>query len=297
MSANSVLPPLDGIARADSSEYLAGIGLNELSECHSRLPRPNSRRRSSRANDLVVLVEVGDVAHVGARAGPPARAMCAPWPARAGRGSAERELLVVVDLLVVEDQHGVRSMPAWTAATSCVDSGPREVEARHFAGEEVPLNGIDGWMSIVMADSLARTAATARSTISGSRCRPAIGIWRWGRSGRRQLVALELLAQLGLQDLAGAPCGISSTNDDVVGHPPFGDLAVEEFEQLLLGRRRRRARTTISSGRSSHFGCGTPMTAASATAGWPMAAFSSSIELIHSPPDLMTSLRRSMICT
>ena len=39
-----------------------------------------------------------------------------------------------------------------------------------------------------------------------------------------------------------------------------------------------------------------PMAAASATRGRPTAVFSSSIELIHSPPDLMTSLERSVIC-
>jgi hypothetical protein len=56
------------------------------------------------------------------------------------------------------------------------------------------------------------------------------------------------------------------------------------------------AGTMMRMGRSSHFGCGTPMTAASATSGWPTAAFSRSMELIHSPPDLMTSLERSTIC-
>ncbi len=35
MSANSVLPPQDGIARPDSSEYFAGGARNELSECQS----------------------------------------------------------------------------------------------------------------------------------------------------------------------------------------------------------------------------------------------------------------------
>jgi hypothetical protein len=38
------------------------------------------------------------------------------------------------------------------------------------------------------------------------------------------------------------------------------------------------------------FGWGMPTTAASATPVHPMARFSTSIELIHSPPDLMTSL-------
>ena len=54
--------------------------------------------------------------------------------------------------------------------------------------------------------------------------------------------------------------------------------------------------TTISSGRSSHFGWAMPITAASATSGWPTAMFSRSIEEIHSPPDLITSLARSVIC-
>ena len=39
------------------------------------------------------------------------------------------------------------------------------------------------------------------------------------------------------------------------------------------------------------------MTAASATAGWAMSAFSRSTELIHSPPDLIRSLVRSEILT
>ena len=38
------------------------------------------------------------------------------------------------------------------------------------------------------------------------------------------------------------------------------------------------------------------MTAASAALGWPTAMFSISMELIHSPPDLITSLARSVIC-
>lgn len=39
-----------------------------------------------------------------------------------------------------------------------------------------------------------------------------------------------------------------------------------------------------------------PTACAPATAGCPTATFSISIELIHSPPDLMTSLLRSVIC-
>ena len=54
--------------------------------------------------------------------------------------------------------------------------------------------------------------------------------------------------------------------------------------------------TTTSTGRSSHFGWNTPMQAACSTAGWAMARFSRSMVPIHSPPDLITSLLRSVIC-
>ena len=54
--------------------------------------------------------------------------------------------------------------------------------------------------------------------------------------------------------------------------------------------------TTQASGRSSQRSSGTATTAASRTAGWAISWFSSSTELIHSPPDLMTSLLRSVIC-
>ena len=105
MSANSVLPPVGGMWRADRSEYLAGTGLNELSECQSWLPSPNRRRRSSRASTLLFLSRLemsfrsmltrrscgrGDVA---------GRLLERP------QAAAEDELLVVVDLLVVEHQH------------------------------------------------------------------------------------------------------------------------------------------------------------------------------------------------
>ncbi len=53
--------------------------------------------------------------------------------------------------------------------------------------------------------------------------------------------------------------------------------------------------TTAASGRSAHFSSGTAITAASATAGCAMSAFSSSTDEIHSPPDLITSFERSLI--
>lgn len=53
--------------------------------------------------------------------------------------------------------------------------------------------------------------------------------------GRRQLAILEVLAQPGLQDLAGG--GVRDRLDELhgVGQPPFGDLGAEEVDQLLPG--------------------------------------------------------------
>src|SRR5699024_3274411 len=53
--------------------------------------------------------------------------------------------------------------------------------------------------------------------------------------------------------------------------------------------------TKSMKGRSSHLGCSNPTTAAWFTLGWPTMAFSISIDDIHSPPDLITSLSRSVI--
>jgi len=69
-----VLPPRDGTLRACRSEYFAGIALNELSECHSRLPRANSRRRSSRAKTFWCLSRLDTSANVvGSRSSSGAR--------------------------------------------------------------------------------------------------------------------------------------------------------------------------------------------------------------------------------
>ena len=110
------------------------------------------------------------------------------------------------------------------------------------------------------------------------------------------MVAVEL-AQFGLEELAGRAVREFVDKEDVIRHPPFGDLALIEGQQIGGASASSRAcgrRST--SGRSSHFGCLTPITAASAISGCAIARFSSSIELIHSPPDLMTSLERSVIC-
>mmetsp|Transcript_10550 Transcript_10550/g.32864 ORF Transcript_10550/g.32864 Transcript_10550/m.32864 type:complete len:295 (+) Transcript_10550:305-1189(+) len=55
------------------------------------------------------------------------------------------------------------------------------------------------------------------------------------------------------------------------------------------------ANTTVATGLSSHLGCGTATTAACTTPSMPRMWFSRSMEEIHSPPDLMTSLDLSLM--
>ena len=82
---------------------------------------------------------------------------------------------------------------------------------------------------------------------------------------------------------------------DIVRHPPFGDFSCMCAMTWALSTSAPGLFTITRSGRSSHFGCGSPMAAASSTPGQPTAVFSSSIEEIHSPPDLITSLERSVM--
>src|SRR5258708_2344077 len=52
----------------------------------------------------------------------------------------------------------------------------------------------------------------------------------------RKAIRLELVAQCGFQDLAGGGMGNAFDEGDVVGHPPFGDLAIHVFEDVLAAR-------------------------------------------------------------
>ena len=58
------------MTRACSSEYFAGVGLNELSECQSILRRLNRRRGIVRSQCLTIAVEVGNVADPYAKPAP-----------------------------------------------------------------------------------------------------------------------------------------------------------------------------------------------------------------------------------
>jgi len=52
----------------------------------------------------------------------------------------------------------------------------------------------------------------------------------------RETVGLELVAQRGLQDLAGRGVRNAVDEGDVVGHPPFCNLAVHVFKDVFTRR-------------------------------------------------------------
>src|SRR5262249_39595345 len=68
-----------------------------------------------------------------------------------------------------------------------------------------------------------------------------------------------------------AVCGISSTNTPSSGIHQLGILPRMNFKSSSLVADWSFLSTMTSSGRSSHLGCCTPITAASATLGWPTA--------------------------
>ena len=106
----------------------------------------------------------------------------------------------------------------------------------------------------------------------------------------------ELLAQRRLAELADARLRDLGDELDPLGQPPLREARREELAQLVGGRRRAvlAARPPRAAARA-HFSSGIAITAASATAGCAMSAFSSSTDEIHSPPDLITSFERSLI--
>ena len=110
------------------------------------------------------------------------------------------------------------------------------------------------------------------------------------------MVVREALAHL--QDFEGFPVAVwgrVSTNSKSSGIHHLAIFPWNEARSSGALTWASHLSTTTSRGRSSHFGCFTPITAAWATAGCAMASPSMSIELIHSPPDLITSLERSVI--
>src|SRR5487761_1897737 len=134
MSANSVLPPADGITRADSSEYFAGTALNELSECHSRLPSENSRRRSSRDRTWPLLSRLEMSLTMAARR----RSLL-----QFAKIAAERELRCVGEMLVMEHQHAEPVHAGGDRLRLFGGERAGDVDAGDLAGEERAGGGVD----------------------------------------------------------------------------------------------------------------------------------------------------------
>ena len=87
----------------------------------------------------------------------------------------------------------------------------------------------------------------------------------FGADSARQHVVGEAVAQGLLGELADAGLGHLVDEHDVVGQLPLGDLARRGSRCTLVARSASRpsSSTTQASGRSPHFGSGTPITAAS----------------------------------
>ena len=95
------------------------------------------------------------------------------------------------------------------------------------------------------------------------------------------------------RNLPTAVFGISSTNTNASGIHHFAKSAARSSRSSSAVALCPSRRTQTASGRSSQLSLGTAITAASAIAGWPISAFSSATDEIHSPPDLITSFERS----
>src|SRR5437879_13101866 len=115
MSANSVLAPHEGMMRPESSEYLAGAGRKELSECHSRSPSLKNQTRSSADMILPWRSRLEKSAMPG-----PSRwsSRLRMWPgllycSSSPKLSVKGDLLLVREVLVVEDEHGIRIHPSF----------------------------------------------------------------------------------------------------------------------------------------------------------------------------------------
>ena len=109
MSANSVLAPQDGMTRPDNSEYLAGIGRKELSECHSRSPSLKNHTRSW--SDMIL----PDLSRLEKSAMPaPSREFLAFADVASGVVALELakmpgkvDLLLIAERLIAEHEHRV----------------------------------------------------------------------------------------------------------------------------------------------------------------------------------------------
>src|SRR4051812_33939777 len=112
-----------------------------------------------------------------------------------------------------------RSLPAVKQSAAPWRSTTRTSRAASAAASA---SAICADISVVMAFFFSGRASSMRAM-------------RFWVSARTKLVVLHLLAQRELGQLAGSGVRQLGDEDHVVGHPPLGDLAFVELEELLLG--------------------------------------------------------------
>ena len=173
---------------------------------------PKSRRRSSRAKVRSCLIEVGDVGEGGGQAQLLRRAQ-----ARADRvldlaqAAGEGELLRVVDLLVVEHQHGVPVHPGVDGRDVLGGQRLGHVDALDFGGEaRADLAGADGHGGGLLSRLVSRFCRPAGVPESPCRARNAIDCCPPGSLPLREGNMRHFLWPLGVAVAFGAGLAAAS---------------------------------------------------------------------------------------
>src|SRR5947209_20191371 len=104
-------------------------------------------------------------------------------------------------------------------------SSPRKAGSQSLAPDSpcAGMSGVDSAMMAQCASLIAPYGTGGGMSLCGG--------------GSRQHEILEAFAQHRLLNLAGRGVRDLVDENDLVGHPPLGDLAAHEFEDLVLGRR------------------------------------------------------------
>ena len=162
-------------------------------------------------------------------------------------------------------------VPSWYTEASTVldlDGRPRPLLDRKQTAEQAAEVGADGFTRLPGYPSSRSTA----SSPAASRARSTF-----------------------LSNLPTAVFGISGTNAQFSGTCQRATFSPRNFASSAASALAPERSTTQASGRSPQRLSGMPITAASCTAGCAISSFSRSTEEIHSPPDLITSLIRSVM--
>ena len=124
--------------RPESSEYFAGTGRKELSECHNRSASLKNQNSVFSRHDVPVLVEVGEIGDARAEAlllafsDMPRRVVALQLAEMPG----ECDLLFVGDVLIAEDQHGILVHAHLDRGNLLLGERPSAIDTLNFPDED-----------------------------------------------------------------------------------------------------------------------------------------------------------------